>query len=62
MVKNIKEKILQNKYNVNIGQLASLASPVTHLARTGDIIVDFCSGSGHLGLLMAHLIPHATGW
>ena len=46
----------------HLGQLASLASPVTHLARTGDIIVDFCSGSGHLGLLMAHLIPHATGW
>ena len=39
------------------GQLSSLAAPLAHLAQTGDIIVDFCSGGGHLGLLVAHLLP-----
>jgi len=42
------------------GQLSSLAVPLSKLAKPGDILVDFCSGGGHLGLLVAHLSPHST--
>ena len=42
------------------GQLASLALPLVALARDGDILVDFCSGGGHLGLVVAHLVPGCT--
>jgi hypothetical protein len=41
-------------------QLESLARPVVELARPGDTVVDFCAGGGHLGLLLAHLLPAAT--
>lgn len=42
------------------GQLASLARPAANLAQPGDILVDFCSGGGHLGLLVAALAPQAS--
>lgn len=38
-------------------QLKSMAQQVIYLARPGDVIVDFCSGSGHLGLLVASMLP-----
>lgn len=38
-------------------QLENLVKPVLKLARVGDTIIDFCSGSGHLGLLIAVLLP-----
>ncbi|KAG7198185.1 hypothetical protein KM043_005599 [Ampulex compressa] len=41
-------------------QLENLCKPVMKLAKPGDTIVDFCSGSGHLGILVAHLLPHCT--
>ena len=41
-------------------QLSSLAGPIARLARPGHLVVDFCSGGGHLGLLLAHLLPSAT--
>ncbi|CAL7937031.1 unnamed protein product [Xylocopa violacea] len=41
-------------------QLQNMCKPVVELAKTGDIIVDFCSGSGHLGILVAHFLPHCT--
>ncbi|OAD57599.1 Glutathione S-transferase C-terminal domain-containing protein like protein [Eufriesea mexicana] len=41
-------------------QLQNMCKPVIKLAKAGDIIVDFCSGSGHLGILVAHLLPHCT--
>ena len=50
----------QERLERKCGQLSSLAVPLTHLARPGDLIVDFCSGGGHLGLLLAHLLPAAT--
>ena len=34
-----------------------MAGPLCELAQPGDVIVDFCSGGGHLGLLVAHLAP-----
>lgn len=38
-------------------QLKSMAQEVMHLARPGYVIVDFCSGSGHLGMLVASMLP-----
>ncbi|XP_076237480.1 glutathione S-transferase, C-terminal domain containing [Calliopsis andreniformis] len=41
-------------------QLQNMCKPVIKLAKTGNIIVDFCSGSGHLGILVAYLLPQCT--
>ncbi|CAG4951597.1 unnamed protein product [Colias eurytheme] len=41
-------------------QLENLTLAVTAMAKEGDLIVDFCSGSGHLGILIAHLLPKCT--
>lgn len=38
-------------------QLQSLAVEVLRLARSGDRVVDFCSGAGHLGIVVAVLRP-----
>jgi hypothetical protein len=41
-------------------QLENMTSAVLRLARTGDTIVDFCSGGGHLGIVIAFMMPSAT--
>uniref|UniRef100_A0A8D8CU27 Glutathione S-transferase C-terminal domain-containing protein homolog n=1 Tax=Culex pipiens TaxID=7175 RepID=A0A8D8CU27_CULPI len=41
-------------------QLECLANEIIALATPGDIIVDFCSGTGHLGILLAQLLPECT--
>ncbi|KAK0086342.1 hypothetical protein PV325_003349 [Microctonus aethiopoides] len=41
-------------------QLESMCKPILKLAKHGDTIVDFCSGSGHLGILIAFLLPECT--
>lgn len=41
-------------------QLENLAKPVIKLAKARDRIVDFCSGSGHLGLLLAVCLPDCS--
>uniref|UniRef100_A0A6V7K2H7 Methyltransferase domain-containing protein n=1 Tax=Bracon brevicornis TaxID=1563983 RepID=A0A6V7K2H7_9HYME len=41
-------------------QLENLCRPVLKLARRGDVIVDFCAGSGHLGILIAYLRQDCT--
>lgn len=38
-------------------QLKSLANEVLKIAQSGDVIVDFCSGTGHLGFLVAKMLP-----
>ncbi|XP_061573307.1 glutathione S-transferase C-terminal domain-containing protein [Cololabis saira] len=38
-------------------QLNNLVAMVTELARPGDTIVDFCSGTGHVGIVLAHTLP-----
>uniref|UniRef100_A0A6M2DE72 Putative glutathione s-transferase c-terminal domain-containing-containing protein n=1 Tax=Xenopsylla cheopis TaxID=163159 RepID=A0A6M2DE72_XENCH len=38
-------------------QLENLTRVVIQLANPGDHIVDFCSGSGHLGIIIAFLLP-----
>jgi len=41
-------------------QLESLALATVDIAKAGDVVVDMCSGGGHLGLLLAHLLPNVT--
>ncbi|XP_026026994.1 glutathione S-transferase C-terminal domain-containing protein [Astatotilapia calliptera] len=38
-------------------QLNNLVAMVTELARPGYTIVDFCSGTGHVGIVLAHTLP-----
>ncbi|XP_074849582.1 glutathione S-transferase C-terminal domain-containing protein isoform X2 [Carettochelys insculpta] len=38
-------------------QLNNLVSIVTKLSKPGDVIVDFCSGGGHVGIVLAHMLP-----
>ncbi|XP_047222611.1 glutathione S-transferase C-terminal domain-containing protein isoform X3 [Girardinichthys multiradiatus] len=38
-------------------QLNNLVAMVTELARPGDTVVDFCSGTGHVGIVLAHTLP-----
>ncbi|KAM6428918.1 glutathione S-transferase C-terminal domain-containing protein [Rhynochetos jubatus] len=38
-------------------QLNNLVAAVTQLAKPGDVIVDFCSGGGHVGIVLAHTMP-----
>ncbi|NXI37464.1 GSTCD protein, partial [Galbula dea] len=38
-------------------QLNNLVGAVTKLAKPGDVIVDFCSGGGHVGIVLAHMMP-----
>uniref|UniRef100_A0A8C4EGL0 Glutathione S-transferase C-terminal domain-containing protein n=1 Tax=Dicentrarchus labrax TaxID=13489 RepID=A0A8C4EGL0_DICLA len=38
-------------------QLNNLVAMVTELARPGYTIVDFCSGTGHVGIALAHTLP-----
>lgn len=41
-------------------QLENLAIAVMKIAKKGDRIVDFCSGGGHLGILLAYLLPNCS--
>ncbi|CAH2236029.1 jg7320 [Pararge aegeria aegeria] len=41
-------------------QLENLCLAVLAMANEGNFIVDFCSGSGHLGILIAYLLPKCT--
>lgn len=38
-------------------QLNNLVAAVKKLAKPGDMIVDFCSGGGHVGIVLAHMMP-----
>ncbi|XP_017521799.3 glutathione S-transferase C-terminal domain-containing protein [Manis javanica] len=38
-------------------QLNNLVYVVTSQAKPGDRIVDFCSGGGHVGIVLAHMLP-----
>ncbi|XP_014260137.1 glutathione S-transferase C-terminal domain-containing protein homolog [Cimex lectularius] len=41
-------------------QLLNLVKPTICVSKNGDVIVDFCSGSGHLGIMIAHFLPNST--
>ncbi|XP_077461123.1 glutathione S-transferase C-terminal domain-containing protein isoform X2 [Stigmatopora argus] len=38
-------------------QLNNLVAMVTQLAKPGYVVVDFCSGTGHVGIVLAHALP-----
>ncbi|ETE71115.1 Glutathione S-transferase C-terminal domain-containing protein, partial [Ophiophagus hannah] len=38
-------------------QLNNLIALVTKLAKPGDVIVDFCSGGGHVGIVLGYILP-----
>ena len=40
-------------------QLENLTAAVKAMARPGQVIVDFCSGGGHLAIVLAYLLPEA---
>ncbi|CAG0890906.1 unnamed protein product [Cyprideis torosa] len=40
-------------------QLESLVEVVCSMAEPGSTIVDFCSGGGHVGILLAYLLPRS---
>lgn len=50
----------KNRLQRKFEQLESLCKPILKLAKVGDIIVDFCSGGGHLGILLAYLLPECS--
>lgn len=50
---NLPAKRLQRKKD----QLNGLAQEIIRIANDGDCIVDFCSGAGHLGILLACKLP-----
>ncbi|XP_042859483.1 glutathione S-transferase C-terminal domain-containing protein homolog [Penaeus japonicus] len=39
-------------------QLENIVSAVMQIARDGDIIVDFCAGGGHVGIVLAYCLPN----
>lgn len=41
-------------------QLEGMTRAVLAVVRHGDRVVDFCAGSGHLGLILAHSLPRCT--
>lgn len=47
-----KERLLRKK-----NQLEGIAKQVMRIVKNGDRIVDFCSGTGHLGILLAYKLP-----
>ncbi|XP_051823392.1 glutathione S-transferase C-terminal domain-containing protein isoform X2 [Antechinus flavipes] len=38
-------------------QLNNLVAMVTNIVKPSDIVVDFCSGGGHVGIALAHMLP-----
>ncbi|CAH1777205.1 unnamed protein product [Owenia fusiformis] len=42
-------------------QLENLVHAVTSIAKPGQTIVDFCSGGGHLGIVLAYYLPECKG-
>lgn len=50
---NLPENRLQRKKD----QLFSLAREIIEIAKDGDRIVDFCSGQGHLAIILAYKLP-----
>lgn len=55
--KLVNRHVSATRRNRKLEQVQNLYKAVLKLAKDGDTIVDFCSGSGHLGILIAHLLP-----
>ena len=52
--------VVGSRLERKIQQLDNMIAAVMDSVVDGDIIVDFCSGGGHLGIVLAHLLPHCT--
>lgn len=50
----------QDRLEKKCQQLENLASAVLSIAQPGQVLVDFCSGGGHLAILLAYLLPQVT--
>ncbi|KAK2712230.1 hypothetical protein QYM36_011050 [Artemia franciscana] len=46
-----------SRANRKCDQLQSIIIAVRRLAKPGDVLVDFCSGGGHLGIVLAFILP-----
>uniref|UniRef100_A0A1B6C8G0 Methyltransferase domain-containing protein n=1 Tax=Clastoptera arizonana TaxID=38151 RepID=A0A1B6C8G0_9HEMI len=55
---DIKPDVPKSRLDRKCQQLENLCKAVIKIAKIGDIIVDFCCGSGHLGILLAYYLPH----
>ncbi|XP_059490465.1 glutathione S-transferase C-terminal domain-containing protein homolog [Neocloeon triangulifer] len=53
-------QLLESRLERKGQQLENLAKAALKLAQNGDVIVDFCSGAGHLGIILAHFLPRCT--
>lgn len=47
----------QNRLQRKKDQLFSVANEIMAITKTGDRIVDFCSGQGHLAIILAYKLP-----
>ncbi|XP_039278345.1 glutathione S-transferase C-terminal domain-containing protein homolog isoform X2 [Nilaparvata lugens] len=56
----VKPTVPSSRLCRKMQQLENLCKAVLEVAKSGDTIVDFCCGSGHLGILVAHLLPDCT--
>lgn len=41
-------------------QIENIVGEVIRLSKPGDIVVDFCSGGGHVGIVLAYSLPQCT--
>ncbi|XP_064609415.1 LOW QUALITY PROTEIN: glutathione S-transferase C-terminal domain-containing protein-like [Liolophura sinensis] len=51
------DSLPKSKVQSKCEQLENLVSAVVKIAQPGHVIVDFCSGGGHLGIVIAYLLP-----
>ncbi|XP_054278518.1 glutathione S-transferase C-terminal domain-containing protein homolog [Macrosteles quadrilineatus] len=54
---DIQPDVPHNRLARKLQQLENLAKAVIKVAKPGDKIVDFCCGSGHLGVVLAYCLP-----
>ncbi|XP_075215833.1 glutathione S-transferase C-terminal domain-containing protein homolog isoform X2 [Lycorma delicatula] len=54
---SVQPDVPNSRLSRKVQQLENLAKAVLKIAQPGDTIVDFCSGSGHLGILVAFCLP-----
>jgi len=53
----IQPDVPKDRLTRKLHQLANLTKAVIKVAKDGDRIVDFCCGSGHLGIMVAYCLP-----
>nr|XP_002737940.1 PREDICTED: glutathione S-transferase C-terminal domain-containing protein-like [Saccoglossus kowalevskii] len=56
-VQPIQGTVTEERSQRKCQQIENIVSAVTTIALPGHTIVDFCSGSGHVGITLAYLLP-----